>query len=46
MGNYNPILMEIGTQTNKNMLGSKFRKAGMIDHFEDDRRRHVGTSEL
>jgi hypothetical protein len=24
MGNYNPILMQIGTQTKKNMLSSKF----------------------
>jgi hypothetical protein len=24
MGNYHPILMKIGTQTNKNMLSSKF----------------------
>jgi hypothetical protein len=24
MGNYHPILMEIGTQTKKNMLSSKF----------------------
>jgi hypothetical protein len=23
MGNYHPILMQIGTQTNKNMLSSK-----------------------
>jgi hypothetical protein len=30
----------------KNMLGSKFRKAGMIDCFQDGRRRHVGTSML
>jgi hypothetical protein len=46
MGNYHPILMQIGTQTKKNMLGSKFRKAGMIDRFQDGRRRHVGTSML
>jgi hypothetical protein len=24
MGNYHPILMQIGTQTKKNMLSSKF----------------------
>jgi hypothetical protein len=30
----------------KNMLGSKFGKAGMIDRFQDGRRRHVGTSML
>jgi hypothetical protein len=46
MGNYHPILMQIGTQTKKNMLGSKFRKAGMIYRFQDGRRRHVGTSML
>jgi hypothetical protein len=44
MGNYDPILMKFDTQTMKNMLGSKFRKAGMIDRFQDGRRRHVGTS--
>jgi hypothetical protein len=27
MGNYHPILMKIGTQTNKNMLRSKITKA-------------------
>jgi hypothetical protein len=38
--------MQIGTQTKKNMLGSKLRKAGMIDRFQDGRRRRVGTSKL
>jgi hypothetical protein len=42
MGNYDPILMKFDTQTKKNMLGSKFRKAGTIDRFQDGRRRHVG----
>jgi hypothetical protein len=46
MGNYDQILMNFDTQTKKNMLGSKFRKAGMIDRFQDGRRRHVGTSML
>jgi hypothetical protein len=46
MGNYDPILMKLDIQTNKNMLGSKFRKAGMIDRFQDGRRRDVGTSML
>jgi hypothetical protein len=46
MGNYDPILMKFDTQTKKNMLGSKVRKAGMIDRFQDGRRRHVGTSML
>jgi hypothetical protein len=47
MGNYDPILMKFDTLTKKNMLGSKVRKAGMIDRFQDGRRRrHVGTSML
>jgi hypothetical protein len=44
MGNYHPILMKFDTQTKKNMLSSKVTKAGMIDRFQDGRRRHVGTS--
>jgi hypothetical protein len=35
--------MKFDTHTEKNMLGSKFRKAEMIDRFQDGRRRHVGT---
>jgi hypothetical protein len=46
MGNYDPMLMKFDTHTKKNMLGSKFIKAGMIDRFQDGRRRHVGTSLL
>jgi hypothetical protein len=46
MGNYDPILMKFDTQTKRNMLDSKFRKAEMIDRFQDGRRRHVGTSML
>jgi hypothetical protein len=46
MDNYDPILMKFDTQTKKDMLGSKFRKARMIDRFQDGRRRHVGTSML
>jgi hypothetical protein len=46
MGNYDPIWMKFDTQTKRNMLGSKVRKAGMIDRFQDGRRRHVGTSML
>jgi hypothetical protein len=38
--------MKFDTQTKKNMLGSNARKAGMIDRFQDGRRRHVGTSML
>jgi hypothetical protein len=33
MGNYHPI-NEIGTQTKKNMLSSKFRKPEVIDRFK------------
>jgi hypothetical protein len=44
MGNYHPILMKFDTQTKKNMLSSKVTKAGMIDRFQDGRRRHVGNS--
>jgi hypothetical protein len=43
MGNYDPILIKFDTQTKKNMLGSKVRKAGMIDRFQDGRRRHVAA---
>jgi hypothetical protein len=46
MGKQNPILMQIAIQTKKSMPSSKFRKAGMIDRFQDGRRRHVGTSML
>jgi hypothetical protein len=46
MGNYDPISMKFDMQTKKSMLGSKFRKAGMIGRFQDGRRRHVGTSML
>jgi hypothetical protein len=38
--------MKFDTQTKKTLLGSKFRKAEMIDRFQDGRRRHVGTSML
>jgi hypothetical protein len=42
MGNYDPVLMKLDTQTKKNMIGSKFRKAGMIGRFQNGcRRRHV-----
>jgi hypothetical protein len=46
MGNYYLIFMKFDTQTKKKMLGSKFRKVGMIDRFQDCRRRHVGTPML
>jgi hypothetical protein len=40
MGNYHPILMQVGTQTKKNILSSKVTKAEVIDRFQDGRRRH------
>jgi hypothetical protein len=46
MGNYHPILMQIGTQTKKNILSSKVTKAEVTDRFQDGRCRHVGTSML
>jgi hypothetical protein len=46
MGNYDPILLKFDTRTKKNLLGSKVKKARMIDRFQDGRRRHVGTSML
>jgi hypothetical protein len=36
--------MKFDTQTKKNMLSSKVTKAGMINRFQDGRRRHVGNS--
>jgi hypothetical protein len=41
MGNYHPILMQVGTQTKKNILSSKVTKAEVTDRFQDGRRRHV-----
>jgi hypothetical protein len=46
MGNCDLILMKFDTETMRNKLGSKVRKAGMIDRFQDGRRRLVGTSML
>jgi hypothetical protein len=44
MGNYHPILMEIGIRTKKNILSSKVTKAEVTDRIQDGRCRHVGTS--
>jgi hypothetical protein len=41
MGNYHPILMQIGTQTKKNILSSKVTKAEVTDRFQDGRRRFL-----
>jgi hypothetical protein len=43
MGNYHPILMKIGTQTEKNMLSLKITKAEVYANFQDGRRRHFGN---
>jgi hypothetical protein len=40
MGNYHPILMQIGTQTKKNMLSSEITKPETCAKFQFDRRRH------
>jgi hypothetical protein len=37
MGNYHPILMQIGTQTKKNMLSLKIAKAEVQAQFQDGR---------
>jgi hypothetical protein len=44
MGNYHPISMKIGTQTNKIMLSSKITKAEVTDRFKNGRRRYVVNS--
>jgi hypothetical protein len=44
MGNYNPILMQIGTQTKRNMTSSKITKAEVYGHLQDGRPRHFGNS--
>jgi hypothetical protein len=43
MDNYHPILMQIGTQTKKNMLSLRITKAEVLAEFQDGRRRHVGN---
>jgi hypothetical protein len=40
MGNYNPILMQIGIQTKKSMPSSEITKPEALAKFQDDRRRH------
>jgi hypothetical protein len=39
MGNYHPILMQIGTQTEKNMLSLKITVPEVATKFQDIRRR-------
>jgi hypothetical protein len=43
MGNYNPILMQIGTQTTKNMLNSEFTIPEEQAKFQKGRGRHFGN---
>jgi hypothetical protein len=43
MGKYHPILMKIGTQTQKNMLSLKITIPEVTIEFQDGRRRHVGN---
>jgi hypothetical protein len=43
MGNYHPILMQIGTQTKKNMLSFEVTIPEMTIKFQDGRRRHIGN---
>jgi hypothetical protein len=40
MGNYNPILMQIGIQTKKPMPSSEIKKPEALAKFQDDRRHH------
>jgi hypothetical protein len=44
MGNYHPILMQIGTQTNKNILSLKITIPELETKFHVIRRRHFGNS--
>jgi hypothetical protein len=43
MGNYHTILMQIGTQTEKNMLSLEITVPEVTTKFQDSRRRHVGN---
>jgi hypothetical protein len=43
MGNYNTILMQIGTQTKKNTLKLKITIPEVTIEFQDGRRRHIGN---
>jgi hypothetical protein len=43
MGNYHPILMQIGTQAKKNMLSLKITVPEVTIKFQDGRRRHIGN---
>jgi hypothetical protein len=43
MGNYHPILTQIGTQTKKNMLSLTVTIPEVTIKFQDGRRRHIGN---
>jgi hypothetical protein len=43
MGNYHPIVMQIGTQTEKNMLCLKITIPEVTIKFQDGRHRHIGN---
>jgi hypothetical protein len=43
MGNYQPILMQIGTKTKKNTLSLKVTIPEVTIKFQDARRRHIGN---
>jgi hypothetical protein len=43
MGKYHPILMKIGTQTQKNMLSLKITIPEVTMEFQEGRRRHIGN---
>jgi hypothetical protein len=43
MGNYHPILMQIGTQTEKSMPSSEITVPEVTTKFQDSRRRHIGN---
>jgi hypothetical protein len=44
MGNYHPILMQIGSKTKKNMLSLKVIIPEVETKFQDGSRRHFGSS--
>jgi hypothetical protein len=43
VGNYHPILMQIGTQTEENMLILETTVPEVTTKFQDGRRRHIGN---
>jgi hypothetical protein len=43
MGNYHPILMQIGKKTKKNILSLEVTISEVTIKFKDGRRRHIGN---